>query len=117
MAAEDWHDDFYDPPELEDDPRESNISICYDQLKNREKKPAMKINNKFYVSADRVITNAEQMTGKRFPGTWTHKTLAEAIKHAEELLEQDPACECKAIVQIIRVVRRKKAPVIVEMVK
>lgn len=93
------------------------------------KEKLMKVRNRFYVAAPSVTTSSEQaqdnLEGKvRLSvspndrnGKWTRKTLAAAISHAETMLEQDPSKDHIAIVQIVRVVRRKKAPVVVEVVK
>jgi hypothetical protein len=95
------------------------------------KEKPVKIRNKYYVAADRVTTHSEQdqdnVDGKvafagvtsqsRSYGKWTRKDLSAAIAHAEQVLEADPAKEHVAIVKIIRVVRRKKAPLVVEVIK
>jgi hypothetical protein len=90
----------------------------------------MKVRNRFYVAAPSVTTESEQAQdnipgkGVRLSvspndrgGRWTRKNLADAIKHAEEVLDQDPNKDHVAIVRIVRVVRRKKAPVVVEVIK
>ena len=68
----------------------------------------MKIKNKFYVSSPRMHANntAHQ--------TWGKPTLSEAIDHAKEVLEENPDHEYEYVVQIVRVIRRQKMPVIVE---
>jgi hypothetical protein len=68
----------------------------------------MKIVKKFYVAADRVTS---------YGADWCHPTLEGAIKHAEKLLEQEPGTKAKYIVKIIKVVKRRNMPVIVEDVK
>lgn len=59
--------------------------------------------NKFYVGSPSALVK-----------NWGHPTLAKAVKHAEELT--DSTNEEHFIVQIIRVVKYKKQPVIVEKV-
>lgn len=89
----------------------------------------MKIRNRFYVAAPSVTTEREQAqdnteknvhlavsSGDR-SGKWTRKDLKAAIAHAEQILELEPSKDHVAVVQIVRVVRRKKAPVVVEVVK
>lgn len=65
----------------------------------------MKIKKRFYVGSVSTITN----------GDWTHRTIEEAIEHAKRLVEDSD--EEQYIVQVIRVVRRKSTPVIVEKVE
>lgn len=60
--------------------------------------------NKFYVGSPRALDN-----------NWGHPTLAKAVRHAEEVMEEQ-SLEETFVVQIIRVVRRRKAPVEVEKV-
>lgn len=94
-----------------------------------KKEKRMKVRNRFYVAATSVTSNSEQAqdntsdkvhlavsSGDRH-GKWTRKNLKDAIKHAEDLLELEPSKDHVAIVQIVRVVRRKKAPVVVEVVR
>ncbi len=81
-----------------------------------KKTPKQKtVTNKFYVGAARLSQG------------WAKPTLAEAIKHAEELLEEReqqggedymgrPLPDHITVVKIVAVVRRKKAPVVVEKV-
>lgn len=79
------------------------------------------VRNRFYVAADRMLSESEQGTDNTIPQShgcrWSKKTLAQAIAHAEEILDKEPAKETVAIVQIVRVVRRKRAPVVVEVVR
>ena len=89
----------------------------------------MKVRNRFYVAAAKVTTEREQSQdnvttpdvwhdgAKNYAGNWTCKTLKGAIAHAEKLLAENPGQDHAAIVQIIRVVRRKHAPVVVEVVR
>lgn len=67
----------------------------------------MKIKNKFYIAADRVMQPGD---------TWAKPTLEAAIDHARLLLEREPHNDVKYIVKVIKVVRRKSMPVQVENV-
>lgn len=60
--------------------------------------------NKFYVGAHSVLN-----------WNWGHPTLPQALKHAEKLMDENGSEEV-FVVQIIRVVRRRKATVEVEKV-
>lgn len=55
--------------------------------------------NKFYVGADSALER-----------NWGHPTLAKAVAHAEEVMDEQDR-DAVFIVQIIRVVRRKRSPV------
>lgn len=108
---------------------DQTFQFNYDQPKEKK----MKVRNKFYVAAPSVTAEHEQaepnlegkvpLAGGPLPKglinrpRWTRHTLADALKHAEQMLEADPKLEHVAVTQIVRVVRRKKAPVVVEVVK
>lgn len=62
------------------------------------------IKKKFYVGSQAMKTNND----------WAHSTLNGAIEHAKKLAEESD--EDQIVVQIIRVVRRQKSPIIVEKV-
>lgn len=66
----------------------------------------MKIAKRFYVGSATTILNGE----------WTHRTVEQAVKHAERLIADGESSE-QFVVQVIRVVRRKDNPVIVEKVE
>lgn len=97
---------------------------------NEKEKPMKKVRNPYYVAAPSVTTAREQddvndpkqgvqlsvSTGDR-TGRWTRPTVEAAVEHATQLLDQNPTLEHVAIVKIVRVVRRKKTPVTVEVVK
>jgi len=55
--------------------------------------------NKFYIGSDSI-----------FGRNWGRRTLPEAIKHAQELMEEQDKEEV-FIVKIVKVVRRKRAPI------
>jgi hypothetical protein len=120
MAAEDYHADFYDHPRGHTllDP----VDDQDDYFSEKEWRDLMAANrgasktqqkqtrndkikrNKFYVGAESALDR-----------NWGHPTLPKAIAHAEELMEEQGRDEM-FVVQIIRVVRRRKAPVEVERV-
>lgn len=98
---------------------------------NKKKETPVKIRNRFYVAADRVATASEQGqdnikknvafagvdTQSRVHGKWTRKTLADAVEHAHDILENDPTKDHVAIVKIVKLVRRPKPKFIVEDVR
>lgn len=100
-------------------------SLPYLTMKERP----VKIRNRFYVAAPSVTSPSEQSqdnTAKNVhlatrpsdrSGKWTRKDLKDAIAHAEQILEDDPSKEHVAVVRIVRVVRRKKMPAVVEVIK
>jgi hypothetical protein len=70
----------------------------------------MNINKKYYCGGKDIL-----MTD-----SWRHSTEAEAIKHAEELLDENddyPERDHVVIVKIIGIVKRKKTPITYEKVK
>lgn len=96
-------------------------------MRNREgvRKMADKIRFKYYVASPNVTTALEQAertkdtklaVQSRESGRWTRATAAECIAQATEMLEKDPSLEHVAVVKIVRVVRRKKLPVTVEVI-
>ncbi len=88
----------------------------------------MKVRNKFYVAAPTVTSHSEQnqindpkhvrlsMSPLDRGGKWTRKDLASAVEHARRILNDDPNKDHVAVVQIVKIVRRQVAPVIVENV-
>jgi hypothetical protein len=67
----------------------------------------VRIDKRFYVAAPRM----------RDPNNnWAHPTEKLAIEHATRLLNNDHLCDEQFIVKIIKVVKRKVAPVVVENV-
>jgi hypothetical protein len=75
-------------------------------LKYRNKKESkmnLKVTKKFYVGKASVVNS-----------DWAHETLQAAINHAKRLAEESETEQI--VVQIVRVVRIPKRPVIVEKV-
>ena len=72
----------------------------------------MKRLNKYYVGA----THIGEAVGRGDNDSHTHATLESAIEAAKEKLENED-CEATIVVQIIRVIRRKSQPVVVEVVR
>ena len=68
----------------------------------------MKLKNKFYVAADRIMDG-------HLHTSWRRPSIEAAVRHAQELMERDGS-EQKYIVQIVRVVKREKPPIRVEKV-
>ena len=78
--------------------------------KDKITKDAIKA-NKFYVGSSSVFDERHDAASG-----WGHASLPAATEHATRLLEQSDG-ETQFIVKIVRVVRRKKPPVVVENVK
>lgn len=93
----------------------------------------MKIKNRFYLGAPSMFSKFEQdasntgqterplqlaldgfVPGKS--GRWTRPTLAAAVQHAENILNENTELESVVIVQAVRIVRRKRSPIVVEKV-
>jgi len=104
MAAEDYHDmadyvdqSYYD--NYEDDRQ------YVPRVRRRVTKEKMKMNqndirkNKFYVGSNTI-----------FGRNWGHATMDKAIKHAQELMDEQ-GLEETFIVQIVRVCKRQKNPI------
>lgn len=102
------------------------------QLAKEEKKMRKtKVLNRFYVASDKMISEAEQgtvNTGEQRVShdgyndrprhtRWAKRDLAQAIDHARQILDNDPSKHEVAIVRIVKMVRRKATPVIVEDVR
>jgi hypothetical protein len=62
--------------------------------------------NKFYVGSHSALER-----------DWGHATLEAAVAHAEELLDASPGREFTFVVQIVRIVKRRRVPVTVVKVK
>jgi hypothetical protein len=45
------------------------------------------------------------------------KLLSEAIEDAKEYLESNPECEERYIVEVVKVVRRERVPIVVESIR
>jgi hypothetical protein len=89
----------------------------------KEEPVLKKVRNKFYVAADSVTRHSEQGQDNAYAAgqtsgarPWTKKSLDDAIKQAGDILEAEPSRDHVAIVRIIRIVRRKKSPLVVEKV-
>lgn len=68
-----------------------------------EKDRELLANNKFYVGSPTALTRG-----------WGHKTLAKAVAHAEQVLdERSGELDYTFVVQIVRVVRRQRTPALV----
>lgn len=112
----------------------SLINRKYDETFIKKEKKPVKIRNKYYVAAAKVSTELEQgqdnVSGKislangsgtntrgygENTGRWTRKDLKGAVEHAEQILEANPSQEHVVIVKMVRIVRRKKAPLVVEV--
>ncbi len=82
-----------------------NYDYLHEYKRNKERK-TMKITKKFYVGSRTMID------GSRLD--WPHTTLNGAIEHAKKLAEESD--QDQIVVQIIRLVRRQKTPIIVEKI-
>jgi hypothetical protein len=82
-------------------------------IKNKEKKMINKKDmNKFYVGA----THIAQAIANGHNGEWTHKTVDEAIAHGKQTLIKENR-DCVVIVKIVKIIRKREQPIIVEDVK
>jgi hypothetical protein len=70
-----------------------------------------KVTNRFYVAHSKINSDLHSLS----PG-WAKPTLEDAIEHARKLMEENHNTEECLIVEVIRVVRRKKTPISVEKV-
>lgn len=68
--------------------------------------------NKFYVGAEHIGSAIAR--GRNAP--IVRATIGEAVEDARKTLLKDPHREAVVIVEIIRIVRRKEPPIIVEEV-
>lgn len=68
--------------------------------------------NKYYVGA----THIGNAIGDGHNDSHTHDNLEDTIEEAKEILENDTTRRAVIIVQIVRVVRRGRLPIIVEKV-
>lgn len=110
------------------------ISSEHPFFNQTKKETPVKIRNKYYVAAAKVSTELEQaqdnVSGKislangsgtntrgygENTGRWTRKDLKGAVEHAEQILEANPTQDHVVIVKMVRIVRRKKAPLVVEV--
>lgn len=103
------------------------IDIPLPQTLVPKQEALVKVKNRFYVAAERVTSSHEQgqdneagvalAIGENINGgLWTRKTIDAAIAHAEAVLEANPKRDHVAVVRIVRIVRRRKMPVVVEVV-
>jgi len=98
-----------------------------------------KVLNRFYVASDKMLSEAEQGSvnagpqhsaneyydgggferGRSRPRhtRWAKRDLSQAIDHARDILDNDPSKSEVAIVRIVKMVRRKATPIVVEDVK
>lgn len=113
MSAEDSYDlfDYYE--QVMYNSRDEKKMNKIKHINSRTNKlPEKYHRNRFYIGSDSVFNGRN----------WGHKTLPEAIAHAEKLITgRDPygndAKEEVFIVQIVRVVRKKKIPIEIEVIK
>lgn len=71
----------------------------------------MRLKKKFYVASPAM--NPLGKNGRNYE-TWGKETLDEAIEHAKKLCEDTG--EPQIVVQVVRVVRQKKPPMIISKV-
>lgn len=85
----------------------TNNPSLYRRLKAMPK--ATKIKNKFYVGSPKMNPLSSDGSAYRI---WSKATLAEAVEHAKEKCEETG--EPQIVVQIIKVVRPQRSPIVVE---
>lgn len=95
---EGWHDVIsYDYETRYGNPyKKEKKVITNEQLKD----------NKFYIGSNSIFT--------RGSGGWGHKTLDEAVAHAQQMLTDKKEADTVFIVEIVKVVRRKPIDVNIE---
>ena len=93
----------YDPP---DETFDQFLKRTKPNLRNKLVGKQMKITKKFYVGSRSMIDGSRN--------GWAKKTLNEAIQHAKELCNETE--EEQIVVQIVRIVRPQKRPIIVEKI-
>lgn len=65
--------------------------------------------NRFYIGTSNIADNLHN-------NSYTHATIDDAVADAQGRLEDEPDLDVVIVVQIVRVVRRAKAPITVEVV-
>lgn len=113
MSAEDYHTDFYDPPEAIDPSEEDYEIMAFRDSLYRQKyalasgngqiKASDIMKNQFYVGHPRV-----------FRDNWGHEDVDAAVEHATRLTRETG--QDHFVVQIVRLVRRQVAPVQVKTI-
>lgn len=79
---------------------------------SHDKQTRVKPINRFYVGASHIAEAI--LDGDN--DEWTRSTLEEAVEHGKQLMEDEDK-ELVTVVQIVRILRREKTPVTVEVVK
>jgi len=78
----------------------------------------MNLLNRFYVASDKVTAPLAQSkantSGHGAPYSWPHATMESAIKHAHEILEDGPDRDYVVIVEMVKVVRKQRIPIVVD---
>ena len=64
------------------------------------------VKRKYYVAAQQILVN-----------DWAQATMSETIQKAARILESEPRREYVVISQIVKIVKRKEAPIVVEDVE
>ena len=64
------------------------------------------VKRKYYVAAQQILVN-----------DWAQTTMSETIQKAARILESEPRREYVVISQIVKIVKRKEAPIVVEDVE
>ena len=75
--------------------------------RKRRRKKQFNDGRVYYVSHPKIHAKGD---------TWAKRSLSAALKHAREILANNPSRDVACIVQIIRVVRRPRLPMVVEKV-
>jgi hypothetical protein len=82
----------------------------------------VKLHNRFYIASQSVTSPSEQgqvnVLGDRIlRRRWTSHTIDDAIVEATQLLDRELSRDHVAICQIVRIVRRAKTPVVIEIIE
>lgn len=81
-----------------------SLREIFDLKRRQTKGTQMDPKKKYYVGAERLTLG------------WSKATLAEAIAHAKQILNENTDREEATIVQVVRVVRRQRVPLVVEKI-
>lgn len=80
-----------------------------DVQKNKNK-PAVSLKRKFYVASPTMVRDCQEGSGG-----WAKETLRDAIQHAAKIIESSEQ-DVVLVVEVVAVVRKQRAPVVVERV-
>lgn len=90
------------------------------QTKTRNRRSS-EVVKPFYLGSDKMVPAVKGQRGESFGyghrGDWAKATIEEATEQARARLEKDRSVDEVIIVKVVRVVKRRPAPVVVEEVR